>query len=116
MAKATFTFEDAIASKRVKRPWYELYPNAAAYVDGLLNAFQELAKNEDADFAKAVKGVHIPLERDSENPDMRAVRLINERAAMNKVPVHATMRGNVIHLVNAQKVIRKRNRKPAASE
>lgn len=114
MAKSTVTFGEPIASTRVKRPWYELYPAAAQYVDTLISQFAERANGKPDDFALSVKGIVIPLERDSENPDMRAVRLINERAKASGTAVHATMRGGVIHLVNAAKVTRKRNRKPAA--
>ena len=114
MATATqtvsVTFEDAPATTRVKRPWTELYPNAVAYVDGVLTSFTTLAKGEGKDFRKAVAGIDIPLERASENPDMRAIRLLNERARQNKMKVHATMSGGKIVLVNAEKVIRKRNR------
>jgi hypothetical protein len=111
---ASVTFDEPTAVKRVKRPWYELYPAAAGYVDGILNSFADMAKGQDKEFARKVTGISIPLDRDSENPDMRAVRLLNERARSQKIAVHATMRGGQIHLVNAAKVVRKRNRKPAA--
>lgn len=111
---ASVTFNEPTAVKRVKRPWHELYPNAASYVDNILTAFADMAKGQDKDFARKVSGIDIPLERDSENPDMRAVRLLNERARSKKIAVHATMRGGQIHLVNSAKVVRKRNRKPAS--
>lgn len=110
------TFEDPESGGRNKRPWHELYENAAVYVDGVLNAFVENFGDREEGFAKKVSGLNIPLERDSEHPDNRAVRLLNDRCDMRKLKVHAAIRNGKPHLIVGKRKVVKRTRKPKDTE
>lgn len=106
------SFSDPIEVTRSKRPWTELYPKAVLYVDALLDAFEKNAKGKPEGYARLVNGIDIPLDRDSENPDTRAVRLINERFAGRGNKCHAAMRSSKIHFIVGPKTVIKRTRKP----
>lgn len=115
------TFEEPEATGRTKRPWHELYPDARNYVDAVLKAFMDNFGNEQGTkgddgkvipFSRKVSGLNIPLERDSEHPNNRAVRLLNDRCDALKLKCHAAIRGGNVYLVLAPRKITKRTRKP----
>lgn len=107
------TFEEPESGGRSKRPWHELYADAAVYVDGVIDAFVNNFGDREEGFARKIGGLNIPLERDSEHPDIRAVRLINDRCDMRKLKVHAAIRNSKPHLVVGKRKVTKRGpRKP----
>lgn len=104
----SITFDDPDNPERTKRPWHELYPNAKAYVDGTIDAFLEKFGKEDKGFMRKLVGYDVPLERDSENPNQRAVRLINERCDTRKVNCHAAIKAGNVHMVVGKRVVKPR--------
>ena len=102
------TFDEPDNPERTKRPWHELYPDAKAYVDGTIDAFLSQFGKEEKGFMRKLVGYDVPLERDSENPNQRAVRLINERCESRKVNCHAAIKAGNVHMVVGKRVVKPR--------
>jgi len=110
------TFDDPEEAKRTKRPWHELYPDAKAYVDGTIDAFLKAFGKESDGFARKLTGYSIPLERDSEHPEQRAVRLINDRCDARKAKCHAQIRNSAVHMVIGKRVVKPRAKRTANAD
>jgi hypothetical protein len=109
-------FDDPDNAERKKRPWHELYPNAKAFVDGTIDAFMDAYGKEDKGFTRKLTNYEIPLERDSEHPNMRAVRLLNDRCTARKVNCHSVIKNGNVHMVVGKRIVKKRKPRAAATE
>lgn len=107
----TVTFDEADETTRTKRPWHELYPDAKDYVDNVVKAFVANFGKESEGYARKLSNLNIPLERDSENPQARAVRLINDRCATLKVKCHAGIKAGNVHMFVGKKVVKPRTKR-----
>lgn len=110
------TFDEPDTQKRSKRPWHELYPEALAYVDGTIDAFLSAYGDEAKGFTRKLTGYNVPLERDSEHPNMRAVRLLNDRCDTRKVNCHAAIKAGNVHMVIGKRVVKPRAKRGSASD
>lgn len=119
------TFDEPDNVERTKRPWHELYPDAKVAVDGTIDAFVANFGNEkptkgkdgkDIPFMRKLTNYQLPLERDSDHPNMRAVRLINDRCESRKVNCHAIIKSGNVHMVVGKRVVKKRKPRTPKSE
>jgi hypothetical protein len=115
MATATtpsVTFDEPDNAQRTKRPWHELYPDAKTFVDATIDAFLENFGKEDKGYTRKLTDYQVPLDRDSEHPNMRAVRLLNDRCTARKTNCHAVIKSGNVHMVVGKRVVKPR--KPRA--
>jgi hypothetical protein len=110
------TFDEPDKGQRTKRPWHELYPDACAFVDGTIDAFLNTFGKEDKGYTRKLTDYVVPLERDSEHPNMRAVRLINDRCDSRKVNCHAVIKSGNVHMVIGKRVVKTRAKRNAAAD
>jgi hypothetical protein len=112
----TISFDEPDAAKRSKRPWYEIHTDAAAYVDAVLDAFVKTFGDKEEGFARKVGNLNVPLDRDSEHPNNRAVRLLNDRCDKRKLPCYAAIRNTNVHLVIGKRKVIKRAKRTGKPE
>lgn len=113
---STISFDEPDEAKRTKRPWYEIYPEASAYVDAVLDAFVKTFGDREEGFARKVGNLNVPLARDSEHPNARAVRLLNDRCDKRKLGCYASIRNTNVHLVIGKRKVQKRAKRKAQPE